>query len=203
MPINNLKILEMLSLLYEDLDIELVERRFVHITSEIFEFDRIALLFVKHRKGCLQGKLSMGFEPGVIEDLQIPISDKSVLNSPLITGLPIWNEIADNDPLVETLGLKSFAVIPVLNKKRVSCWQVNACVEKDCKAYGNLVLSLGDVCVAMEIASSESVSHGALGSPGGVPMHMHACMHMHAYAHEHVPIEHSVRAIRRNPGRFV
>ena len=137
MPFDTLKILEMLSLIYEDLDINTVERRFFALTSEIFPFDRLALFFVKHRKGLLQGKLSQGFPPGRIESLNIPLSSEYIFTSPLITGIPIWNQVIDSDPVIKDLGLTNFAVIPVINRKRVSCWEVTACQENDCPAYGN------------------------------------------------------------------
>jgi len=139
MPIrvDTLKILEMLPLIYEDLDIDTIERRFFALTTEIFTFDRLALFFVKHRKGLLQGKLSHGFTPGEIEALNIPLSTDYIFTSPLITGIPVWNQIIESDPYVKDLGLTHFAVIPVINRKRVSCWEVTACKEHQCPAYGN------------------------------------------------------------------
>ena len=88
MRFDTLKILEMLSLIYEDLDIDTVERRFFALTTEIFDFDRLALFFVKHRKSLLQGKLSHGFQPNEIESLEIPLSRDYLITSPLITGIP-------------------------------------------------------------------------------------------------------------------
>lgn len=135
--LDTLKILEMLPLIYEDLDIDTIERRFFAMTAEIFAFDRLALFFVKHKKSLLQGKLSHGFAPDAIESLNIPLSADFIFTSPLITGVPVWNQIIDNDPYVKNLGLTNFAVIPVINRKRVSCWEVTACKEHSCPAYGN------------------------------------------------------------------
>jgi diguanylate cyclase (GGDEF)-like protein len=137
MPFDNLKVLEWLSLIYEDLDIDTVEHRFVELTDEIFSFDRIALFFVKHRRAVLQGKLSRGFEAGQIERLEIPISDNFYLTRPLISGVPVWNETATHDPFVKELMLSSFAVIPIITKKRISCWELTKCQEKSCPAHGN------------------------------------------------------------------
>lgn len=137
MPFDTLKILEMLSLIYEDLDINTVERRFFDLTTEIFPFDRLALFFVKHHKGMLQGKLSHGFQQGQIEALNIPLSSDYIFTGPLITGIPIWNRVVDNDPFVKELGLTNFAIIPVINRKRMSCWELTACQERTCPAYGN------------------------------------------------------------------
>ncbi|MDD5759380.1 MAG: GGDEF domain-containing protein [Desulfobulbaceae bacterium] len=135
--LDTLKILEMLPLIYEDLDIDTIERRFFAMTTEIFSFDRLALFFVKHKKSLLQGKLSHGFTPGAIEALNIPLSADFIFTSPLITGVPVWNQIIDNDPYVKNLKLTNFAVIPVINRKRVSCWEITACKEHSCPAYGN------------------------------------------------------------------
>lgn len=137
MPYDNLKVLEWLSLIYEDLDIDTVERRFVNLIEDVFSFDRIALFYVKHQRGVLRGKLSKGFEDGVIERLEIPISENFIFTSPLITGVPLWNKIADNDPFVKDLALNSFAVVPIINKKRISCWDITNCKEHSCPAYGN------------------------------------------------------------------
>ncbi len=137
MRFDTLKILEMLSLIYEDLDIDTVERRFFALTTEIFTFDRLALFFVKHRKGLLQGKLSHGFQSGEIEALHIPLSPDYLFTSPLITGIPVWNQVIHDDPYVQGLGLTNFAIIPVINRKRLSCWEATDCRETKCPAYGN------------------------------------------------------------------
>ena len=64
MELNHFAIPEMLSLIYEEMDVDTIEERFVNLVAEIFSFDRVALLFVKHRRGVLQGKLCKGFTPG-------------------------------------------------------------------------------------------------------------------------------------------
>jgi diguanylate cyclase (GGDEF)-like protein len=137
MHFDTIKILEMLSLIYEDLDIDTVERRFFALTAQIFAFDRLALFYVKHRKGLLQGKLSQGFPPERIEAMEIPLNPDYLLTSPLITGVPVWNQRVDSDPYVRELGLTNFAIVPVINRKRVSCWEVTACREEECPAFGN------------------------------------------------------------------
>lgn len=137
MHFDTIKILDMLSLIHEDLDIDTVERRFFNLTKEIFAFDRLALFFVKHKKNLLQGKLNHGFAEGQIEALNIPISRDFIFTSPLITGMPIWNQTVNADPHVKALVLTNFAIIPVINRKRVSCWEVTACRQTKCPAYGN------------------------------------------------------------------
>jgi len=137
MRFDTIKILDMLSLIHEDLDIDSVERRFFELTTQIFPFDRLALFFVKHRRGLLQGKLGHGFPPGTIEGISIPISHDFILTTPLITGVPAWNQTVDADPYVKALGLSNFAIIPVVNRKRVSCWEITACHQSSCPAFGN------------------------------------------------------------------
>lgn len=136
MPFDTLKILEMLPLIHEDLDINMIEQRFFTMTREIFTFDRLALFYVKHHRGLLHGKLSHGFLPGEIESLNIPLSADYMFISPLITGLPSWNQIIDRDPYVKALGLTNFAVIPIINRKWVSCWDVVDCQKRQCPTYG-------------------------------------------------------------------
>ena len=133
----NTVILEMLSLIYEDLDIDSIEERFVNLVAELFSFDRIGLFFVKHKRGILQGKLSKGFKEGVISSIAVPIVDRYLLTRPLITGFPLWNVSSMEDSYLRGMGLRNFALIPVVNKKRIPCWQVTDCNEKDCPAYGN------------------------------------------------------------------
>ena len=137
---DTLEMLEMLSLIHEDLDIDTIERHFFTMATEIFAFDRLALFFVKHHKGVLKGKLSHGFAPGEIEALTIPLSADYIFTSPLITGIPVWNQIIVNDPYVKGLGLINFAVTPIINRKRALCWEVTACQEQHCPAYGNRLL---------------------------------------------------------------
>lgn len=134
---DTIKILDLLSMITEDLDIDTVERRFFDLASQVFPFDRLALFFVKHKISVLQGKLNQGFADGEIESLKIPVSRDFVITSPLITGVPIWNQAIAADPYVKALGLTNFAIIPVINRKRVSCWEVTACHKTTCPAYGN------------------------------------------------------------------
>ena len=133
---DNLAILDMLSFIYEDMDIDAIEEKFVDLTSRIFAFDKVGLFFLKHKAGVLQGKLCRGFASGTISSLEIPINENSLLTKPLITGFPLWNETSSDDPLISKMGLTNFAVIPIINKKRVPCWQLKDCSAKDCPAYG-------------------------------------------------------------------
>lgn len=137
MRFDTIKILDMLSMIHEDLDIDTVERRFFDLASQVFPFDRLALFFVKHKKSLLQGKLNHGFADGTVEAMNIPVSREFILTSPLITGIPVWNQAVDSDPYIKALGLTNFAIVPVINRKRVSCWEVTACRHSSCPAYGN------------------------------------------------------------------
>lgn len=133
----NTTILEMLSLVYEDLDVDTIEQRFVSLVAELFPFTRVGLFFVKHKKGLLQGKLCKGFAEGSISTIEVPIEGQYLLTRPLITGFPLWNEPGCNDPFLGSLGLHHFALIPVVNKKRIPCWQITECQATDCPAYGH------------------------------------------------------------------
>jgi diguanylate cyclase (GGDEF)-like protein len=130
-------VLDMLSLIYEDMDIDAIEERFVNSVAEIFAFDRVGLFFVKHRKGVLQGKLCRGFDPGAISSLEIPVSEEYLFTRPLVTGFPLWNTNCETDPFARQMGLSNCAIIPIVNKKRISCWQIKKCGETGCPAYGN------------------------------------------------------------------
>jgi len=130
-------VLDMLSLIYEDMDIDAIEERFVNSVAEIFAFDRVGLFFVKHRKGVLKGKLCRGFNPGSISSLEIPLSEEYMFTRPLVTGFPLWSTDSEADPFARQLELSNFAIIPIVNKKRISCWRIKKCGEKDCPAYGN------------------------------------------------------------------
>jgi len=136
MDSKELLLLDMLALVYEDMDIDAVEERFVNIVAELFGFDRVGLFFVKHRKGILQGKLCTGFEPGIISSICMPVAAQNIFTRPLVTGLPVWNHSGAEDPFVKQLGLTQFALFPVASKKRISCWQVRRCREKTCPAFG-------------------------------------------------------------------
>lgn len=133
----NIAMLEMLSLVYEDMDIDVIEERFISLVAEFFNFDRVALLFVKHKEGMLQGKLCKGFEPGTISSLAIPIAENTILTQPLVSGFPVWDKDVGQDSLARKIGLNHFALIPIANRKRISCWQITGCVQKECPAYGN------------------------------------------------------------------
>ena len=129
--------LDMLSLIYEDMDVDAIEERFVNFVAEIFSFDRVGLFFVKHRKGILQGKLCRGFDQGAISSLEIPVQKKYLFTRPIVTGFPLWGVGAKTDPIVRKMGLTNFAIIPIVSKKRTSCWQIKKCHETDCPAHGN------------------------------------------------------------------
>lgn len=137
MEFNNLALLKMLSLLYEDLDLDTIEERFVSLIGEVFAFDRVGLFFVKHKRGILRGKLCKGFDQGTISSLKIPITENNLFTRPLVSGFPCRSEEAHDDEFAQRLGLTEFAVIPVVNKKRISCWLIKDCQEKKCPAYGN------------------------------------------------------------------
>jgi len=124
---DNLSILDMLTFIYEDLDIDAIEEKFIDLTYKVFSFDKVGLFFVKHKKGVLQGKLCRGFESGTISSLEIPVDERSLLTKPLISGYPLWGEQLGNDPWAAKIGLTNFAIIPLINQKRVPCWQVKDC----------------------------------------------------------------------------
>ena len=129
-------LLEMLSLVYEEMDLDVIEERFVSLTAEIFGFDRVGLFFVKHRKGMLQGKLCAGFDAGQISSLEIPVDSNFVLTKPLVSGFPYFSRGNEKDPFLDQLGLRQFALIPIVNKKRLPCWQMKNCQQKGCPAFG-------------------------------------------------------------------
>lgn len=141
-PVNSqntkeLALLEMLSLVYEEMDLDTIEERFVNLTADIFGFDRVGLFFIKHRKGVLQGKLCKGFDPGMISSLEIPLTSDSIFTKPLITGFPLLSsETESTDSHTEKIGLDEFALIPIVNKKRLSCWHIKKCTKTECPAYG-------------------------------------------------------------------
>lgn len=137
MKVDEIAILEMLSLVYEDMDFETIEEKFVDLVSDVFSFDRVGLFFVKHKKGILKGKLCKGFEPGTISSLELPIEDKCLFSRPLVSGFPLWGDSVEHDIHTDKIGLKNFALIPIVNKKRVSCWKIKNCKATDCPAYGN------------------------------------------------------------------
>lgn len=128
--------LDMLSIVYEEMDIDAVEEKLVNMVSEIFSFDRVALFFVKHRKEVLQGKLCKGFEPGTISSIVLPIAEQYAFTRPLVSGFPLWGSEIKEDRFTRQIGLTHFAVIPIINQKRTSCWQLKNCAARDCPAYG-------------------------------------------------------------------
>lgn len=136
MELNLFAVPEMLSLIYEEMDVDTIEERFVNLVAEIFSFDRVGLLFVKHRRGVLQGKLCKGFAPGSISSLEIPITGEFLLARPLLSGFPCWEHSTGADPFLQSLGLTNFALIPIVNNKRLACWDIKKCGAYDCPAYG-------------------------------------------------------------------
>jgi len=84
-----LLLLDMLSLVNEEMDIDAIEERLVNIVSEVFSFDRVGLFFVKHHKEILQGKLCKGFEPGTISSIEIPVAEEFPFTRPLVMGIPL------------------------------------------------------------------------------------------------------------------
>lgn len=136
MEIKDVILLDMLSLVYEDMDLDAIEERFVDIVSEIFSFDRVALFFVKHRKKILQGKLCKGFAPGTISSIEIPVGTNYSLTRPLVTGFPLWDANLEQDDFTRQLGLTNYAVIPIVNQKRIACWRLKKCSATGCPAYG-------------------------------------------------------------------
>jgi diguanylate cyclase (GGDEF)-like protein len=137
---DKLHMLDMLSLIYEDMDIDAIEERFVAFVAEIFAFDRVGLFFVKHRKGVLQGKLCKGFADGTISSINIPIAEEYLFTRPLITGFPVLGSGHEDDPFAKKLELNNFAVIPIVNRKRISCWKIKKCQATDCPVYGSKLL---------------------------------------------------------------
>jgi len=129
-------LLDMLSLVYEDMDIDAIEKRFINLVSEIFDFDRIGLFFVKHRKEILQGKLCKGFKPGAISSIEIPVVEEFAFTRPLVTGYPLWGADIKEDRFTRKLQLTNFAIIPIVNQKRLSCWRIKNCSKPECPAYG-------------------------------------------------------------------
>lgn len=131
-----LLLLDMLSLVNEEMDIDAIEERFVNIVSEVFSFDRVGLFFVKHHKEILQGKLCKGFEPGTISSIEIPVTEEFPFTQPLIMGAPLRGTEIEADVFTRKMGLTNFAIIPIVNQKRISCWRLKDCRAKDCPAYG-------------------------------------------------------------------
>jgi len=89
MESDELHLLDMLSLVYEDMDIDAIEERFVNFVAEIFSFDRVVLFFVKHRKEILQGKLCKGFEVGTVSSIKISVEEEYLFTRPRVTRFPV------------------------------------------------------------------------------------------------------------------
>ncbi|MEJ2034410.1 MAG: GGDEF domain-containing protein [Deltaproteobacteria bacterium] len=134
-PSGALSLIEMLGLIYEDLEIDDIEEKFFRLIDEIFAFDRIALFFIKHGKGVLQGKLARGFDDQVIEKINIPLNRNRLLSELLSTAQPlrINEESRDDLPAFE---LRNSVFIPIVKRKRSLCWQAKECGSTDCPAYG-------------------------------------------------------------------
>jgi len=160
---DTLSVLDTLSHIYEDLDIDSVEEKLVELVDEAFSFDRIALFFVKHRKHVLQGKLAKGFPAQLIEDFTIPLESDSAFITPLITGIPYWgNEHETGNPVADALGLKNYVLIPIINRKRISCWEEKSCANTDCPAHGKKLLRCwlvsGTKCCEGTISQEEKMA---------------------------------------------
>jgi diguanylate cyclase (GGDEF)-like protein len=138
---NYLQILESLNLIYEDLDLDKVEEKFIDLVANAFPFDRCALLFIKHKKKKLQGKLAKGFSQNAIRSISIPLTDDYMFIKPLITGSPLWGEeFAETGTLgdrwTEMLGIRNFVLVPVASRARKPCWEIKRCQQQGCPAYG-------------------------------------------------------------------
>ncbi len=131
-----LLLLDMLSLVNEEMDIDAIEERFINIVSEVFSFDRVGLFFVKHHEEILQGKLCKGFEPGTISSIKIPVAEEFSFTRPLVMGFPLRGTEIEADVFTRKMGLTNFAIIPLVNQKRISCWRLKNCRSTDCPAYG-------------------------------------------------------------------
>ncbi len=135
MQSQDLSILEMFGWIYEDLDIDKIENKFVDLVSSVFGFDRVALFFVKHKKEMLAGKLSRGFDPEVVRNMEIPIRGDSEFVKPLITGSAFRSE-GNGQASGGPLALRRFALIPIVAKKRAACWEIKNCAVQDCPVHG-------------------------------------------------------------------
>jgi len=137
---NYLQVLESLNLIYEDLDLDKVEEKFIELVADAFSFDRCALLFVKHKKGELQGKLARGFSLETVSSISIPLNNDSVFTRPLINGAPLWGgrpsatDVAA-DIWVQQLDIHNFALLPLAGRSQKPCWEIKNCTQKDCQVY--------------------------------------------------------------------
>ncbi|MDA8163944.1 MAG: GGDEF domain-containing protein [Desulfobacteraceae bacterium] len=131
-----LSLIEMLGLIYEDFDIDNIEEKYFRLVDEIFPFDRIALFFIKHGKGVLQGKLARGFQGRAIEAVEIPLDGSHLLARLLTTGLPLRLDEKESGDGLPFPGLSNSAFIPIVKRKRPPCWQIKGCGHTDCPVYG-------------------------------------------------------------------
>lgn len=138
MDLTTLEILEKLSSIYEDLDIDSVEERFVSLVDELFDFDRIAFFYIKHTKQMLQGKLGRHFPEGVISSLTYPLSESNCFTMPLKTEAPVvyTQKPLEFNGVVTALNLSNFALIPISFQKNTPCWEMKQCTDTQCPAYG-------------------------------------------------------------------
>lgn len=159
-PSGALALIEMLGLIYEDLDIDDIEEQFFRLIDEIFAFDRVALFFIKHGKGMLQGKLARGFDSGVIEEIEIPLRGGHALSGLLATGQPVCIETAEGSDELLPLKLRNSVFIPIVKRKRPACWQIRECGRSDCPAYGKSWLRCWLMADATCAVCSDSSSGG-------------------------------------------
>ena len=157
---NDLAVLEMLGCINEDLDIDKIEQTYIDLVSDVFSFDRVALFFVKHKKAVLQGKLSRGFDSEVVNRMEIPLNDRSLMMTPLMTGIPMRGGLNDTDQHITLLRMTNFALIPIVVKKRVACWEIKKCHSEDCPAYGKK-------WIRCWLAAGTKCKSNADGSPAG------------------------------------
>lgn len=138
---DTLNLVEMLGLISDPLDPVDVERRFFRFVDELFPFDRIALFFVKHGKGVLQGKLARGFEAQQLERMEISLKEQPLAEL-LAAGLPYCSQdgwLEGKLGRMEKLELWNFAFIPIVKRKNFPCWELwelEECSKAGCPAYG-------------------------------------------------------------------
>jgi diguanylate cyclase (GGDEF)-like protein len=135
----SLHLIEMLGLVSDFLDPIAVENHFFRLVDELFPHDRVALFFVKHGKGVLQGKLSRGFAPHSPEEFEVSLAEGQPLAELLTSGLPYRSATGDYEGemgSLEVLQLRNFAFIPIIKRKNISCWKIKECADTDCPAFG-------------------------------------------------------------------
>ena len=135
----SLHLIEMLGLVSDFLDPATVEEQFFRLVDELFSFDRVALFFVKHGKGMLQGKLSRGFAPHTPEKIEVSLGEGQPLAELLTSGLPYRSATGGYEGRMgslEMLQLRNFAFIPIIKRKNLPCWKLEECTDTDCPAHG-------------------------------------------------------------------